>query len=280
MKNDNNKNGKFVIVLLAIAAILVLFFPSIYDLVQSFSMPKVEGGKKDEVLEEKKIDESILETIHYPKMRNSIYEMNTYYKLDKFTVNDLSNNDILYNAFLDIYVGNMTPYEGVGSCTSTSLQFSDEYLKLRVKNILGKKLNYTLSSFYVPEDSDTKYVGTWNYDSINRRFTYVGLCTSKATSVKYYDIEQQVKADFDKDDIVVYYYVGFAKVEGNNYIIYKNPDYTEELSRGTLSDTSELDSLFKKINDNKKRIYKYTFKDTLCTYNEYCLYEGKWVNEL
>ena len=42
----------------------------------------------------------------------------------------------------------------------------------------------------------------------------------------------------------------------------------------------ELLNTFKSLDKKQKKIYKYTFKNTLCSYDEYCLYEGKWVNEL
>jgi len=277
---EEKNNLTFIIILFAVVIIMVLFLPKIYKAIQTLSMPKIDNSESEEIVENKEITEEILETIHYPIMRNSIYNSNTYYSLEKFTINDMSNNDILYNAFLDIYEGNMTPFEGMGSCTNVSKQFDENYIELRIKNILGKKTNYTLESFYVPEDSKSNYPGTWNYDSYNGRFTYNGLCQSNATNIKYYDLEQLVKYEYEDNDIVVYYYVGFAKVEGNNYVIYKDASMTQSLKEGTISDSSELNSIFNKIDNNQKNIYKYTFKDTICSYNEYCLYEGKWVDEL
>lgn len=281
MQKNNENNGVFMIVLLGIGAILVFFFfPKIYDFMNSQTVPKIENFETEEKEEIKKIDDSILETIHYPLMRTSIYDVSTYYSLDKFTINDLSNNDILLNAFLDIYEGNMTSYESKGWCTNISKQFNKNYIELRIKNILNNKLNYTLDNFYVPEDLETNYSGTWNYDSLNNRFIYVGLCTSRATNIKYYNLEELIKIEYNKDDdIDAYYYVGFAKVEGNNYIIYKDPQMTIELTKGVFTTKEDLDNIYKNINKNNKNIYKYTFKNTLCSYNEYCLYEGKWVNE-
>ena len=277
---NNNKNGILIIVLLGIVAVLVLFFPKIYDLVNSVSMPKIEESKPEEKQENKIVDESILETIHYPIMRTSIYDSNTYYSLEKFTISDLSNNDILLNAFLDIYEGNMTSYEGVGACTNISKQFNKDYLELRIKNIIGNKVNYTLTQFYVPEDSNSNYVGTWNYDSYNNRFLYTGLCTSKATNTKYYNLEELIKVEYENKDINAYYYVGFAKVEGNNYTIYNDANMTNQIKTGTFTDVNNLNLVFKDINKKEKKNYKYTFKITLCSYIEYCLYEGKWINEL
>ena len=280
MKNNNSKNGVLIIVLLAIVTVLVLFFPKIYDFMNSLSMPKVANTNAEEKKEEqKKVDEGILETIHYPLMRTSIYNSNTYYSLDKFTTNDLSNNDVLLNAFLDIYEGNMTSYSGYMACTTSSKQFNKEYLELRIKNIVGNKVEYKLENFYVPEDLNSKFVGNWNYDSAYGRFIYAGLCNSKATSVKYYNLEELIKVEYEGKDIAAYYYVGFAKVDGSNYTIYSDPQMTVELEKGTFVGKDELNNSFKNIDKKKKKMYKYLFKNTLCTYNEYCLYEGKWINE-
>ena len=62
----------------------------------------------------------------------------------------------------------MTSYEWTGACTNISKQFSKDYLELRIKNIISNKVNYTLTEFYVPEDSNSNYVGTWNYDAYNQ----------------------------------------------------------------------------------------------------------------
>lgn len=279
MKKESN-NGLFIIILLVIVTVVVLFFPKIYGYIISFSMPEVEKIEEYEKNEDnKQITEELLESLHYPMMRNSSYDINTYYKLDVFTTKNLSNKDILLNAFLDLYEGNITPYSGWVSCTLEPKQFDDEYLELRIKNIIGNKLNYILESFYVPEDLNTKYPGNWTYDNINSRYIYNGLCTYNKSNVKYYDLEEFIKAEYQKDDVIVYYYVGFAKVEGTNYTIYKDADYSEVLSSGTFTNLEDLNIVFKNVKNNKK-IYKYTFKDTLCSYNEYCLYEGRWVNEL
>lgn len=277
---NNNKNGVLMIVLLIIVVILVLFFPKIHNFIISLSMPKVEELQIEEKEEKKEITEDILETIRFPLMRSSIYDINTYYSLDKFTIKDMSNNDILLNAFLDIHTGNITNYSGYSNCTNTPKQFLQKYIIFRIKNILGKEINYTLSNFYVPEDLDTNFKGNWTYDGANSRFIYMGLCTSRATNTKYYNLEQLIKMEYENDDINAYYYVGFAKVEGNNYIIYKDPKMTKELIKGTFTSIDNLNNIFKNLKNKNKQIYKYTFKDTLCKYNEYCLYEGKWIDEL
>ena len=279
MKNKKEKsNNLFIVVLFIIILVIVLFIPKIYKFIENQQLPQVEKTetKKEEV---KEINEDILETIHYPIMRNSIYDSNTYYSLDTFTISNMSNNDILYNAFMDIYEGNIVSSSVKGSCANTPKEFNKDYIELRINNILGKNIKYTLDTFYVPEDTDSNYKGTWKYDTTNYRFIYEGLCNSKATNTKYYNLEELIKIEYEDNDIVAYYYVGFAKVVDNNYTIYKDANMTEELNNGIFTSIDDLNNLFKSMNKKDKKIYKYTFKNTLCSYNEYCLYEGRWVNE-
>ena len=276
MKKDNNL---FIWILLIIIVVLVLLFPKIHGYIESFDLPNIENIKEEEKEQNKNVDKEILESIHRPLMRNSIYNSYTYYSLNKFTINDMSNSDILLNAFLDIYEGNMTTFEYNGNCTNISKQFNVDYIELRIKNILGKNVKYTFENFYVPEDLESNYKGNWKYDIYNSRFIYDGICTSNISNITYYNLEQLIKAEYNKNDINVYYYVGFAKVEGNNYSIYKDANMNELIISGTLNNTSELNSIFQNIENKNKKIYKYTFKNNLCSYNEYCLFEGMWVNE-
>lgn len=280
MDNKKSNNGIFIIILLIIVTISVLFFPKLYDLITTVSVPKVQEKVEEKVEEKKEITKDILETIHYPLMRNSIYNPNTYYSLERFTYSNMSNEDILLTAFLDIYEGNMTSYEGVGYCTNVSKQFDKQYIELRIKNIIGNKVDYNLTDFYVPEDSDSNYKGNWNYDGYWGRFLYQGLCNSNATGIKYYNIEELIKTEYENKDIAAYYYVGFATVDGNKYTIYKDPSMSEKLTEGEFINITDLNNVFKSLDKKSKKIYKYLFKNTLCTYSEYCLYEGKWINEL
>lgn len=273
---NKEKGNSFLIIVFVVVLIIVLLFPKVYSSIVKNNLPKVEKQVIDKPEEERVIDEDLLETVHYPIMRNSIYDSNTYYSLDKFTIKDMSNKDILYNAFMDIYEGYITNSSTKAGCSNVSKEFKTNYLVLRIENILGKDVNYTLEDFYVPEDSESSYTGTWKYD--NSRYVYDGLCSSKATNTKYYNLEEQIKAEFEGDDLVIYYYVGFAKVEGSNYTIYKDASMTQAIDSGTFVDVDQLNNVFESLSD--KNIYKYTFKDTICSYNDYCLYEGKWVDEL
>lgn len=280
MENKKDNNNVFIIVLFAVILVLVLFIPKIYNFIEKQKLPKVENTEGNNKQEEKIVDQEMLDSIHFPIMRNSVYDLNTYYSLDVFTINNMSNNDILYNAFLDMYEGNITSLNTKATCTTSSKQFSRDYIELRIKNILGKNVNYVLDTFYVPEDSNSNYKGTWTYDSANARFIYNGLCESKATNIRYYNLEELISAEYEENDIIVYYYVGFAKVVDNNYIIYSDANMTKEINSGVFTSLEDLNNIFKSINKENKKIYKYTFKNNLCSYNEYCLYEGKWVNEI
>ena len=93
MKKNNNK---FLIIIFAIMLIAVFFLPKIYDFIETLKMPKVESLDNENKEEVKKIDSELLSDLHYPIMRNSIYDKNTYYSLEKFQISDMSNNDILY----------------------------------------------------------------------------------------------------------------------------------------------------------------------------------------
>lgn len=282
MENNNkdNKNNIFIVVLFLVIIVLVFFLPKIYNYVETLKLPKLDKTVEEKKEQNKEVDEETLESIHYPLMRSSIYDTNTYYNLKEFTISNMSNSDILLNAFLDMYEGNITNSDAKGICTNSPKQFNVDYLTLRIKNILGKNIKYTLDDFYVPEDSNSSYKGNWSYDSSNSLYIYNGLCESNITNTKYYNLEDLIKAEYSGNDIIVYYYVGFAKVEGNFYVMYSDVEMKNEISNGTFINEEELNSVFKSLDNKTKKVYKYTFKNTLCSYNEYCLYKGEWTNEL
>ena len=270
MKENDNKNNNFIIVLFLIIVVLVLFFPKIYGFIQNLSLPKVEKTSEEKKSEEKTIDNDLLESLHYPIMRSNSYSKDTYYSLDSFKISDMSNSDILLTAFADIYEGNI-----IGE----PKHFNADYMELRIKNILGRNVKYQLEDFNVLDDTYTDYVGTWSYDSSSNTFVYNQSYNQTESTTQYYTLEQFIKAEYVKDDLIVYKHIGFAKVDGSEYTIYKDANMTQELQKGTYTDIDDLNSLFQQLSNSDKNVYKYTFKDTLCTYNEYCLYEGKWVNE-
>ena len=269
---DKKNNGVTLVIILFIGAIMVFFFPAIHTLFYKATMPKVEESKNEVKAEKKELTEEIISEIYSPKMRNSVYSDFTYYSLDKFRVSDMSNQDILYNAFMDIYEGNIINSSYSSSCGNVNKEFNAKYIELRIKNMLGRNLKYTLEDFYVPEDSGSNYIGNWIYN--NNSFYYNGLCNTKASSTKLYDIETRVDAKYVGDDIVITYYVGFVKADGDNFTIYSDPSMTNQIGSGVGTNYKEA---FDKLDDSLKKKYQYTYKNTLCTYDVYCLYEGKWL---
>ena len=73
-------------------------------------------------------------------------ETDSYYQLDSVEITKFSNNDILYNAFLDIYDGYLVDHNNVG-CSNNSKEFDATYLSSRIKNIIGRNTEYTLEDF-------------------------------------------------------------------------------------------------------------------------------------
>ena len=276
------KNTIVILLVFILIGVLIFFLPDIYNKVQELTAPKVEkieikkdNDKKKEVIT---IDSDIVKELTYPIMRNDKYNMNTYYALDVFTTDNLSNNDILVNAFLDIYDGYLVDHGSVG-CASNSKEFDASYIVSRIKNIIGKDVKYNLEDFTVPNVSN-KYVGDWKYDGNSNTFVYYGNCSNSKGNTIYYDLSKLYKLDASKDNnvLTLYHYVGFAKVVGNNYTIYNDYNMTNEVSSGTINDLSELDNVFDNLDMNNFNTYKYSFKKGLCSYDNYCFYKGEWVN--
>ena len=267
---------KIMLIILLLIVAFVVAMPLVYKV--SKKPKKVVGYVPQEKKEEKVVNEDVLEIMHYPIMRSSKYNSFSYYSKNKFKVSDMSNNDILANAFLDIYDSMIKPSNFGGSCTNTYKQFDGAYIKLRISNILGKDINYKLENFYVSEDSNTNYKGEWVYNQANDIFIYNGLCSSKATNTIYYDLTESIKVEFNEDDLLAYFYVNPVKVENNTYTIYKDYSMTDVLDTGSYSDYDSLVNIYSTL--KKDKIYKYTFKDDICSYGEYCVYEGEWVDKL
>lgn len=286
MKNNkNNKSLVFVLVLLVLAGVAVFFFPKINEFLTKITMPKVEKTETREEEEKRVIDEDIIETIHYPLMRTSIYNTNTYYSLDTFKISDMSNTDILLNGFLSIENVMIKSTGRRGTCVVDSVAFDTKWIDFRIKNILGKTVNYYFEDFYVPEDRHGSYSGNWTYNSATNQFIYNGLCRSLATTPSYHDLTKLIKLDYadkESNDIIAIYYIGFAKVEGNSYSMYSDTNMTNLVTSGDIEDINKINEIFENLDAttlNKFNKYQYTFKDNLCSYNDYCLYEGKWLNE-
>lgn len=272
------KNNLWLYIGLLVLIVIVLLFPTIHSGIERLSMPKVEGPEIEEEQKPTKVDEKLLESLHYPIMRSSEYAKETYYTRETFKVSDMSNNDKLLTAFLDIEEVSFNVSSN-SSCSGTPKQFNAEFIGFRIKNILSKDLNYELSDFYVPNYVNNNYVGTWSYDSSKDVYYYKGICNPTGSNISYYTLDALKEAKYGEDeDIIVYKYLGFAKIENNQYIIYSDASMTKEIKTGTFTDMNNLNAEFNSIDKKELNVYMYTFKDTLCSYNDYCLYEGKWVS--
>ncbi len=271
------------VVLISVCIIILIFglisMPKIYKYLNT---KEIEDIKIDEEKKETKkatkitLDSEILKELVYPNTHNDTTNKDTYYKLDKLSITDFSNNDILYNAFLQIYSGYLVSSGSVG-CSKNSVSFSSNYLESRIKNIFGPNTGYNLTDFTVPNGVNSNYVGTFKYDSKTGKYIYYGDCNSNKSNINYYDVKDIYSVDLKNDDneLNVYYYVAFLKIENNKYTLYRDYNYSEEISSGEYKGVSEITQLLSKL-DVKK--YQYTFRKDTCNYDSYCFYEGKWIN--
>ena len=265
-------NTIFIFLLFIIVGILIYFMPDIYKKLQEINTPKVEKSNittTQTITKKITLDSDIIKNITTPIMHNNKYSSESYYQLKEFTINDMSNNDILYNAFLDLYEGYLIDHDSIG-CTNNSKEFSATYLKSRIKNVIGKNVNYKLEDFNVPNIyKETNYIGLWKYE--NDKYIYYGDCNIKKDNTIYYEVTDLYKVDNTNDlnTIYLYYHIGFVKLEDNKYTLYKDAYYKEEVS-SSLTDNFDLSNL---------DTYKYTYKLGLCSYDNYCFYKGEWVND-
>ncbi len=281
------------IVAVILMGLLIFYMSSIYKNVENrpkkstYQAPK-EIEEKEE-LEEITIDSNVVKDLVYPIMRNSKYDINSYYNRESLTMADFSNNDILYNAFIHVYTGNLANYnEGYNSayCSTPDKQktFNAQYIELRINNLFSKTTNFQFTDFVVPSvNTDTVYVGTWKYDEVANRYIYYGDCNPiQESDIEYYDITVPVSAKGEKENETIYVdkYVGFAKVTNstNSYQLYSDYNMTNLISDGTFKDGDRLNELTTKVTENKQKFkqYEYQFSKKDCSYEDYCFVQGKW----
>ena len=276
------KKGSLIILFIAfiLIGLLIFFMPDIYNKFQEFNTPKVnvtETKEDVEKIEPITMDSDVIKNLTMPIMHNDKYSKESYYQKDVMNINDFSNNDILYNAFLDIYEGYLVDYKSFG-CATAGKKFDATYLKSRIKNIIGKNINYSFEDFTVPNiNKDTNYIGLWKYNISDNSYVFYGDCSKNNNDIIYDDIKELYKVDSSKDNniIYLYYHIGFVKKDVNKYYIYKDVNYSEEVENGDLiSINSNIN-----VDLSKFKTYKYTFKKGLCSYDNYCFYKGEWVND-
>lgn len=270
-----------IFITFGLIGILIYFLPNIYNSIQKYEsnnieIPNIE--KKEEVKNEEKItiNSEIVKNLSFPIMRNDKNKIESYYQLKSININNFSNNDLLYNAFLDMYEGYLVGHSSVG-CTTNSKEFDATYLSSRIKNIIGRDVSYHFEDFTVPNlYQGSNYIGLWKYNSTNNTYVYYGTCNNDNSNITYYDYKKLFKVKTSKDNNVIYlyYYIGFLKLDNNHYTLYNDANMENEISSGTYDNIDNIS-----IDINNLKTYKFTFKKGLCTYDNYCFSKGEWLNE-
>lgn len=266
------KRGTIILIIACIIIVVVgiVSMPQIYRLINTSGVNVSNDNvkeKQDNRKEEITLESDIVDTLVYPVMHNDLSVVDNYYKNESIKVSDLSNNDILYNAFLNIYPGYIN--------NDSSISFDSNYLISRIENIFGPKTGYSLVDFTVPSGAFSDYIGVFNYDANTKRYTFNK--TDNTNGVVYYDVKKIYDASSPNENtITTSFDVAFVKIEGNRYTLYKDYNYTDEISSGEYVGVKSLENMLSNLETKK---YQYTFKKDTCNYDSYCFYEGKWLNE-
>ena len=295
VENIAASSNIFLILILIVVIGGVYFIPTIQKAISKPKTEKTTVEKKKEVTKDPKEDytwdSKLVKNIKLPVMRNDINSSNSYYLNDSMTITSFNNNDILYNAFIDVYPGNIGFYSGTynGFFCGTENQkreLNAKYIDARIKNLFTKNTKYTHTDFYVPLSSGSAYYGLWVYNPNSYSYIYYGECNPQGiTGDIYYDILVEDKIETSKDYKTAYltYNIGFAKVLGDRYELYRDPNYTELLMSDTLKTAdheTEIKAAFKEfLKDHKVDKYKYTYSTKECSYADLCYISGEWVND-
>lgn len=287
----------FVVLLLIVGSYFAM--PKIYVMLTSEKDEKrkpvqVEEPEEPVVeLENITLQSKVIGTLTYPIMRNNPYSQKSYYNIPSVTVSNFSNNDLLYNAFVQIYKGNIATYQGeLGSdaCVAGNNKkvVNAKYIEARMDNIFSKSAEYDHASFTVPSTNEsTPYKGIWKYDARNHQYIYYGNCNpTKPSRITYYDLIMAYEAKgLEKNTLIeVYYHIAFAKVDSttNQYEIYSDAAMKNKILSGTITTDNpeaEVESVFSSyiIDGNEASKYKYTFSNLDCSYQDYCFEKGEFI---
>ena len=265
---------KGTIVLISVCVIIVIAgiisMPNIYKMLNTSRVNISENNtdKKDNsTKEEITVDSEIVKSLVYPVMHNDVSVVDNYYKNNSITVADLSNNDILYNAFLNIYSGYIT--------NDGTISFDSNYLISRIENMFGPKTGYNLIDFTVPSGSFSKYIGMFKYDADSKKYVFNKIDYNNG--IIYYDVKKMYDASSPNENTInTSFNIAFVKIENGKYTLYRDNNYIEEISSGEYTNMESLENMLGTL-DTKK--YQYIFRKDTCNYDSYCFYEGKWINE-
>lgn len=288
-----------LVVCSAIALVGILLFPVISDKINKMKIEKEnkkihENKKEEKKPEEVKYEKLTMESAKVKNLVYPVYHVNseskaTYYSKDKMELKNFTNNDLLYNAFINFANIYFEAYKGGyngKSCASAKVFVSSRYFNIVVKNYMTKDANVKNTDLVIPSyNPNTAYTGIWKYNSSNDSYIYYGDCGKKNASTLYYDLRSMYSVDSTEKntELYSYNYIGYATVDtkAKQYVIYSDSGYTKKVTSGTLTSNnyqSELNNIFNGLqNKNNFNKYKYTFATKNCPYNEYCFISGEWV---
>ena len=296
VENIQASSNYFLIFVLLIIIAGIYFIPQITNMIKKDTKSKEpETEEKKKKKEEEKVeyswDDKIIKDITFPVMRVSPGSDTSYYTLDKMTVANMTNNEILFNAFINVYTGNIGyhqgGYDGV-FCGSAEQQreLNAKYIDARVDNLFTKNTEFTHEDFYVPFTVGSSYYGLWRFNPNTYSYVYYGECNPQGLAGEfYYDILVPAEIKTSKDGKTAYltYNMGFAKMIGDEYEIYRDANYTNLLISDTFKtddQEKELEDVFADyVKDHSVNKYKYTYSKNDCSYADLCYISGEWVNE-
>ena len=297
VENIASSSNYLLIFVLLIVIAGVYFIPQITNMLKKDNKtkePEATEPEKKKKEEEKVVyswNDAIIKGITMPVMRVSPGSSDSYYSLDKMTVANMSNNEILFNAFINVFSGNIGYYQGGYNgqfCGSADQQreLNAKYIDARVDNLFTKNTEFTHEDFYVPFTVGSAYYGLWRFNPNTYSYVYYGECNPQGLSGEfYYDILVKDEIETSKDSKTAYltYNMGFAKILGDSYEIYRDANYTDLLISDTFKTDKhekELDDVFADyVKDHNVNKYKYTYSKKDCSYSDLCYISGEWVNE-
>lgn len=301
--SSDPKGGNSFIVLGSILALLVIafiyFLPQIKNMTSKDNKPKpISTSNKEEKkveIEKLTLKSDEVKNAKYPVLHVNSANKNTYLKLDSVSVSNLSNNDILYNALIDVYDGSMASYRGSYDSkfcgTSAQKVYVDyRYVELRVEGAFSRNTKYSHNNITVPVNNPkTKYVGVWKYNKKGKYYVYYGNCNQKSSNILYLDINSPYDVDnklidekYKIKEMYLYNYIGFVvlNTSNKNYTIYSDANYTKKVSSGVLKTNNyetELKEIVGNIGKDSLNKYMYTYSNNNCPYMDYCFKSGQWV---
>jgi len=312
------KSSKVVaIVALAIMAVAVFSFPQIHRFIENIRLSRLqersEKKEEDDKIDLPKItlESKSVQNLTYPVMRNNRFAAESYFTRDSIKISDFHNNDLLFNAFInigrDVETGEVN-HAFLTSFTGTHqgefcgrpdqrVSFSATFIGSRIANLFTRTVKFNHASFNVPStfinpngDARTPYVGRWVFDSRNNMYVFHGRCgPSETGETEFFDIKIPRSAEGTEYNRIIHvtYDMAFARVnvESKQYALFRNPDMTDQIGTGSLTTNNsqkELTEAVQKLLENNVTVYRYRYRFSTinCRYGgdwNYCFESAEWI---